>query len=73
MFDINQACITTGVGSTYGQLVVLGYTEYRMVNDHWFSFGHPNIKFQLSRRYSLSHPLKLLLTCCTHYAIWRAL
>ncbi|RYH12881.1 hypothetical protein EON65_37020, partial [archaeon] len=50
MQQVNKECIEKGVGGVYGQLVVLGYTEYRMIEDKWFSFGHPNMKFVMKRR-----------------------
>eukprot|EP01031_Cornospumella_fuschlensis_P038324 gene38324-46574_t len=50
MQRVNKECVDKGVGCVYGQLVVLGYTEYRMIEDKWLSFGHPNIKFVMKRR-----------------------
>lgn len=50
MVDVNSACVRSGEGSVYGQLVVLGCTEYRMVEDRWCSFGHANMRYPLLRR-----------------------
>lgn len=50
MMEVNKSCAQCGMGGLYGQLVVLGYSEYRIVGDKWFSFGHANKTFPLIRR-----------------------
>jgi len=39
-----------GIGSVYGQLVVLGYKEYRVEGSTWHPVGPRNEKFELRRR-----------------------
>jgi len=39
-----------GVGAVYGQLVVLGYKEYRVEGSTWHPVGGRNEKFELKRR-----------------------
>jgi len=40
----------TGEGAVYGQLVVLGYKEYRVEGSTWHPVGPRNEKFELRRR-----------------------
>lgn len=46
----NNDCKSTGAGLFYGQLVVLGYREYRMEGDIFQPVGQSNDKFVLRRR-----------------------
>ena len=39
-----------GIGAVYGQLVVLGYKEYRVEGSTWHPVGGRNEKFELKRR-----------------------
>jgi pellino protein len=41
---------TEGIGTKYGQLVVLGYKEYRVDGSNWTPHGERNEKFVLGRR-----------------------
>lgn len=50
MVHSNTQAVTTGEGSVYGRLVVIGHSEYRMVDKTWTSFGPPNRTFDLYRR-----------------------
>eukprot|EP01038_Epipyxis_sp_PR26KG_P009504 gene9504-12804_t len=47
----DENCTKNGIGYCYGQLVCLGYKEYRILNDQkWQSYGYANEMFQLNRR-----------------------
>jgi hypothetical protein len=46
----NKGCEEEGIGCCYGQFMTLGFTEYRMNDKKWTSFGFPNNKFVLRRR-----------------------
>lgn len=47
---MNHCSATTGEGSIYGQIVVLGHCEYRMVDKRWVPFGLSNQTFSLIRK-----------------------
>ena len=46
----DRAAAETGEGGVYGQLVVLGYKEYRVEGSTWHPVGARNEKFALARR-----------------------
>lgn len=46
----NEQSATTGEGAIYGQLLAIGYSEYRMIDKKWVPFGLANTKFTLKRR-----------------------
>lgn len=48
--DADRLADETGEGAVYGQLVVLGYKEYRVEGTTWHPVGQRNEKFELHRR-----------------------
>jgi len=48
--DADRAAEETGEGKVYGQLIVLGYKEYRVEGSTWHPVGARNEKFPLKRR-----------------------
>lgn len=48
--DADRLADETGEGAVYGQLVVLGYKEYRVEGTTWHPVGQRNEKFELRRR-----------------------
>lgn len=46
----NKACEKTGEGYIYGQLIVLGYSEFRISEKKWIPVGLPNKEYLLLRR-----------------------
>lgn len=50
LIEANQRCCVSGEGYIYGQLIAIGYTEYRMIEKKWFPYGLSNSKFILRRR-----------------------
>jgi hypothetical protein len=50
--EADEQCQNTGKGLYYGQIVVLGYKEYRLDDhgDNWMPIGSTNDKFPLKRR-----------------------
>ena len=50
VLDAEYAANTTGEGLVYGQLVVLGYSEYRITGNRFQPIGGSNEKFRLKRR-----------------------
>ena len=41
--------MTTGQGCVYGQLMLIGYNEFRQIDKKWIPFGLSNQKYILSR------------------------
>jgi hypothetical protein len=50
LIAVNAAAMTFGDGTIYGQLVVLGHLEHRLIEKRWIPFGVANMKFILRRR-----------------------
>lgn len=50
MIRVNKQAATTGEGFVYGQLIVLGHSEYRLFEGSWLPYGPANQKFVLYRR-----------------------
>jgi hypothetical protein len=50
VIEANRRCSLTGEGSIYGQLLTIGYSEYRQHDKKWVSYGYCNNKFLLKRR-----------------------
>jgi hypothetical protein len=48
--EADKLCVETGAGYIYGQLVLLGYREYRIQGNGWQPVGMNNEKFVLKRR-----------------------
>ena len=48
--EADRIAAETGRGGVYGQLVVLGYKEYRVEGSTWHPVGARNDKFELLRR-----------------------
>ena len=48
--DADALAAETGEGAVYGQLIVLGYKEYRVEGSTWHPVGARNEKFALRRR-----------------------
>ncbi|KAJ8605537.1 hypothetical protein CTAYLR_000091 [Chrysophaeum taylorii] len=48
--EADEVAEETGEGAVYGQLVVLGYKEYRVEGSTWHPVGPRNEKFELRRR-----------------------
>lgn len=46
----NNQAVSSGEGSVYGRLIVIGYSEYRVVDKACTPFGPPNRVFDLYRR-----------------------
>ena len=63
--DADRKCTETGVGYIYGQLVVLGYREYRIQGNGWSPVGMNNEKYVLKRRYAILSAHKLPL-----FTVW---
>ena len=50
ILDAEYTANTTGSGLLYGQLVVLGYSEYRIAGNRFEPIGGNNNKYRLKRR-----------------------
>jgi hypothetical protein len=52
LVQANERCAQSGEGAVYGQLMVLGHSEFRQVDHRWLPFGTANQSFPLTRRFS---------------------